>query len=227
MILYQGEYGFDNTQPQPYLFSITDDYNEKAFYDAVVHKYYFTSIGFDSLEQFIYRFNAIYKDNIYHYLKLYSLQAKVGLAGSYKSGRDSSLHSGSDSDEVTENEQKRLEGSAHTTYTKGVTTISEQTTGNQGSKQTRTSQNEELIVEGSSKTEVTDSGSDTDNVITTDVHTNTKNDNKTKTYNSKFENDNDEVIKLLSRDDYKSLQDTNIIEQFTRLFDKLFLEVFI
>ena len=149
------------------------------------------------------------------------------MTGSYKSGTDSGSRSGADTDTTTENGSDSYSSTENVTYNKGVTTTSEQTTGNQGSKQTRTSQNEELNVSGTSTTTVTDSGSDSDVKSIEDEKSHNKTENKTKNYNSRFDNEVDEVVKTLSPEDYNLLQSSNILERFVCLFDKLFLEVFI
>lgn len=200
---------YDNSDPVSIL---TEE--ERPLYEAFVRHWYFADIGFDFDEQFIYRFNAIYSDNIQKYLKLIK---DIELNGYSYEKRKTKLTIEKSGDDTTE---RSVELGGTDEYTKGVTTTSEQDTSNVGDKLARASQNEKLSVAGTSTTTVTDTGKDTT------VYGKTETGNNKVTYNHAIDNDGEEVKEKLTAEELLAVQRMNsVLNEFALCFEKIFMEV--
>ena len=215
------DYGLD----EPIKVELTDE--EKLLYNSFVDMWYFADIGFDSTNEFIYRFNAVWKNEIHKYLQLLSIEKKVGLGVSMKELDNSNDKTGEDKITKTGTKSSSFTKSGNDTMKKGVTTTSSQETSNTGNKLARVTPNEQLTVTGDSTTTVVDSGQD--ETIYSETHSTTETPNYVDTY--KFDNTNhivgSEKSVKLSADEYKNLLKVrSILKDFALCFEKLFMEVF-
>lgn len=200
---------------------------EQLLYDSVIEHWYFADIGFDSNYEFIYRFNAVWNINIHKYKKLIELQNKVGLLGELREKNNTNENSSNNTITKTGSKAVSHTTSGTETMQKGVTTTSSQSTSNEGNKLARTTPNEQLIVEGSNQTTVTDSGQDMNTRSSTESVTETPNLTDTHEYESEASfNETDSVVKLSATDYELMLKLKSITLSFALCFEKLFMEVF-
>lgn len=186
---------------------------QKPLYDYVIKKFWFSEIAFDSIEEFIWHFNNIFNSNISRYQSLFIYHTKL-------MGEESTTHND------TTNITKERTGNNTDTYNKsenhmkGVTTVSNVESNNEGSKLSRSNPNETLNVEGTSKTTVTDSGKDEDTFNGTNNGEYTAND--TESYDKEITI----TVNKVTPETYDSnMTAKNIFNQFANLFYNLFLEV--
>lgn len=100
-----------------------DDY-QTELYNAVIRKYYFADIGFDDIEQFIYRFTGVFLAENARYVHLLMLEAKnKGLFNELvtRSYSEDTTHNGSISKTGTEKLEGNSSQSDTTTYGKETT----------------------------------------------------------------------------------------------------------
>lgn len=195
-------------------------------YKAVIEKYYFSDIGFDTDDEFIYRFNAIFNSNKQRYGYLietiynngYSFEKEASSNETHRRGSDTNQKSGSDSTSDTHSGEDETQ--------KGVTTTSTSETSNTGDKLARSTPNEKLSVVGEGTTTVTDSGSDKvkyGHHIESEVNYNSQTE---QTYNSDLTaNFSKSKEKLTPEDIAKLYAVKSIFEEFALCFNKLFMGV--
>lgn len=218
-ILVPEDYEYDGSQ--------FDSVESTDLYERCVNYWYFSEIGFDSDEIFIKRFNDIYYANIDRYNYILNAIKDKGYSWEVLTRNGTMAHNGTDTDRENGSRTTTHSKSGQDIFRKGVTTTSEQDTSNEGSKLGRNTPNENLSVEGSSTTTVTDSGEDTTVYGGVDNVTETPNVNKEKTYNSSVTNDSVETREKLTLDEVKALQSMrSIYKEFALLFENLFMGVF-
>lgn len=204
--------------------AVEDD--EIDLYEAVINHWYFANIGFDTDEQFIYRFNAVWGANINKYKALYKTIFEKGYAFDAlkktivtdKSGKDTLLRKGSGTTSTVH--------SGIDEYEKGVTTTSTQSTSNKGDKLTRATPNETLNVDGSSDTTVQDSGADKTKYGHTMNVTENPNYENEQSYGSKLTIDNTEIREKLTPDELSAIyKGRSVLQEFAYCFENLFMGV--
>ena len=201
--------------------------NGIKFYNAVVNKYYFANIGFDTDEQFIFRFNAIWREN---FSKYDTLANDIDVSGyAYEMEEHNTVRDVGGQDTYSESGSRETvtEKSGKDTFSKGVTTTSNQNTSNVGNKLTRQTPNENLSVDGQSSTTVSDSGSDENLYGSVVTSTETPDIEKVQAY-GKTESGNVGIIrKKLTPTEVQAIYKLNsIYTEFALLFEKLFLGVY-
>lgn len=204
-----------------------NDELEQEMYRAFVNKWYFSNIGFDTDEEFIFRFNGVWQNTLHKFKSLYATVKENGY--DYDSLKIITVNQKSGADTTTdERESDSTEGhSGKDTFNKGVTTTSAQSTSNEGNKLARATPNETLSVDGTSNTTVTDSGADETvygrNVSRNESHTY----NREQSYGSKVESSVEEVREKLTPDELNSIyRNRNVLDEFALCFEKLFMGVF-
>lgn len=208
-------------------YEFNESYEEKALYDAVINKWYFANIGFDTDDEFVFRFNAVWRANIEHYRQAYAF-IKYKSAFTSKTSKELQLSESFEgsSDETGSREVSTVK-SGEDTFVKGVTTTSDQSTSNQGNKLARQTPNEQLGVTGESHTTVQDSGSDKNQYDSQVVTTEAPNIEKTNSHNKNNsvaeETYHEEMSPTILRQLYSV---PSVMEAFAMLFEKLFLGVF-
>ena len=199
---------------------------QNALYEAFKNYWYFSNIGFDTDEEFVFRFNAVWNENVEKYVKLINTLNDIGFGGDRKTtkfttdrkGFDTSTKSGTN---VITDKKTGTEDIA-----KGVSTTSSQSTSNVGDKLARTTPNEKLSVEGSSTTTVSDSGSDTTTFDTQIERTEQPNLESKQTYNSQFDNNGVETREKLTPEDYDIVVKRNsLLRDFALCFENIFIGV--
>ena len=201
--------------------------NEKALYKAFVKHWYFSDIGFDSDDEFIYRFNAVWESNIRKYVQLYESIIDNGYSYERKTTDFVTKRTGDDTLKRTGSGQHTVEKTGDDTFEKGVITTSTQETSNTGNKLGRSTPTEELKVAGDSTTTVEDSGSDVNRYNTTETTVDTPNYENKQEYNSTFDNKGDEVREMLTPNELNKIYNQkSVLLDFALCFEKLFMEVF-
>lgn len=205
-----------------------DDYEnpQRILYNAVMHKWWFSNIGFDTDDRFVYRFNAVWNENYDKFAKLYATTYFAGYSFEKTSRQHSIVIDESTTESQSGNREVVVEKSGSDIFKKGVTTTSNQETSNTGNKLGRATPNEQLGVSGTSDTTVIDSGQDENeygsSVITTetpnlgkDTQKGARNDTEETVYHDKF-----------TSNEIKSLYKLNsVAEAFALCFEKLFMGV--
>lgn len=221
-VIIVDEWGYNNTAPT--VRELTEE--EQALYNAFLNKYYFANIGFDSDDQFIFRANAIWRNNIDKYVSLLRTTRENGYSYEKESKSYNSIKGGNDTESSTGNREIVIEKTGSDVFKKGVTTTSEQTTSNIGDKLARATPNEKLSVAGESRTTVGDSGQDETEyggVVTT---TETPDLTKRQTYGATMnvtENNVHEKLTPVEMEMVYKLK--SVLDSFAVCFEKLFMGV--
>lgn len=216
-----GDWDYMNDTPQV----VSLDEIGKLLYDSVVEYWYYANIGYDSDEEFIFRFNSTWKKSEFIYRPVVDKMVEHGYASSIKKRNLNILKSGADTTSETISIEEVTEHSGADETEKGVSTTSTQSTTNEGNKLARATPNEKLSVEGSSQTTVADTGSD--RVIYGKSVETTHNDSKQNTvqYGGKVANDDTETLVMLTPEVIRQYLSNDILKDFALCFEKLFMEV--
>ena len=200
---------------------------EAELYKGVLSKFYFANIGFDTDEEFIFRFNAVWNSNINEYQNMFNYAKHTGTFSKRTNRKYEENGSANDVHNERGTREVVTSKSGEDEFQKGVTTTSDQNTSNEGNKLSRQTPNEQLGVQGTSHTEVKDQGSDLNiygsevNVVETPNIT--KETDRTSGNTIKETLYEDELTPSVLRGLYSV--DT-VINAFANLFEKLFLGVF-
>ena len=195
-------------------------------YNAVMHKWWFSNIGFDTDDRFIYRFNAVWQENYNKFAKLYATTYFAGY--SFEKTARLSINTVDESKTESEsgNREVVVEKSGSDVFKKGVTTTSDQETSNTGNKLGRATPNEQLGVSGTSSTTVIDSGQDENEYGSSVTTTETPNISKDAQKGGRYSIDETTYHDKFTSNEIKALYKLNsVTEAFALCFEKLFMGV--
>lgn len=211
-------------------FTPSEIYNEgiyKELYEHAIHHWYFADINYDTDQEFVWRFNTAYEDNIEKFVSIINELKSSSLFTSKFSATKENSKSGEDTKSVTRNNTDTEASSGSDIQAKGVTTTSEVETSNEGSKLSRSTPNENLSVSGGSTTTVTDSGQDTTTYGKVVTKSFEHEESEITAYGSgeTFTEDN-QTNETVSPDKLQAmLKMPSVFEEFAYCFENLFLEV--
>ena len=243
----------------------TESVYEEFLYNSVKNHWYFSDIGFDTDDMFIFRFKAVWNLNISKYLNVLSNEAKMlGMEYEQTEYGTSVSHTGNDTSEenntVNSSKTKALKGDrriddngtdthqieSSTSVSKGIKQTDTTVSSAEGNRLTRATPNEVMDTQSKDITTIeyssgvdTTSKNDVDSITygKTTLHSdsfeenesveNSANNNKTNTYNSKFNKSGDVTVRKLTPEQLMKIVGYRAIAmEFALLFEKLFMEVF-